>query len=68
MVRTPLVIREGGRVLVDRVTLARISGRSVHTIRARCPIEFRHRDGRPLYDAARCRAILDGIPERRRVA
>lgn len=60
-----VIIKEPGRVLIDRQTLAVLSGRSVHTIRARCPI-VEHRDGRALYDMEQADAILKAIPTRRR--
>lgn len=61
----PVVIFEKDRVLIDRQTLATLSGRSIHTVRARCPIA-EHRDGRALYDSELCEAILAAIPTRRR--
>ncbi|OQO89918.1 hypothetical protein B1813_18940 [Saccharomonospora piscinae] len=60
-----VVVYEGKRALLDRQTLAVLTGRSVHTIRARCPVE-RHHDGKALYDMDRCKAILDAIPTRTR--
>lgn len=52
------------RALVDRQTLARLTGRSVHTIRLRCPVaEYRNR--RALYDVGACEQILKQIPTRR---
>ena len=60
-----VVIREGDRMLIDRQTLAKLTGRSVNTIRARCPIERHHR-GKALYDAMRCEQILAAIPTRTR--
>lgn len=63
----PIIIyRDSGRApLVDRQTLAYITGRSVHTIRLRCPIAER-RDGRALYDLDQAEAVLNAIPTRRR--
>lgn len=55
-------------VLVDRATLAALSGRSEHTIRARCPVAGRDEQGRPLYDAYVCEWVLSLIPTRRRRA
>lgn len=60
-----VVVHEPDRMLIDRQTLAKLTGRSVHTIRARCPIE-RHKDGKALYDAERCEAILADIEDRKR--
>ncbi|MGW1680537.1 hypothetical protein [Saccharopolyspora sp. NPDC002376] len=55
-----------GHTLVDRASLARLTGRSVHTIRGACPIADRDRStGRPLYDAQQCGAILGSIPTRK---
>ncbi|MEV0085246.1 hypothetical protein [Saccharopolyspora sp. NPDC050642] len=57
--RTPIVRYTNGRTLVDRASLARLTGRSVHTIRGACPIADRDRStGRPLYDAQQCAQIL----------
>lgn len=67
MPRPPIVRYTGGRALVDRKTLARLSGRCERTIREHCPVA--HRDGiRPLYDAQQCAVILAGIPQRKRRA
>jgi phage terminase Nu1 subunit (DNA packaging protein) len=60
-----VIIYEQERVLIDRQTLAELAKRSVHTIRARCPVA-EHRDGRALYDMEQCAAILDAIPTRQR--
>ncbi|GAA2772876.1 hypothetical protein GCM10010470_00500 [Saccharopolyspora taberi] len=55
--RPPLVRYTGTGALVDRATLARLTGRSFNTIRAMCPVA--KREGiRPLYDAQVCAAIL----------
>jgi hypothetical protein len=59
-----VIIYEPGRVLIDRQTLARLTGRSVHTIRARCPVAA-HRDGRALYDMDQAEAILGSLATRR---
>lgn len=61
----PIVRYRDGRALVDRVSLARLSGRSVHTIRGACPVADRDRTGRPLYDAQQCAQILAAIPTRK---
>lgn len=63
--RRHMIIKEPGRVLIDRHTLAHLTGRSVHTIRARCPIA-EHRDGRALYDMDQAEAILNATPTRLR--
>jgi len=60
-----VIIAEPGRTLIDRQTLAHLSGRSVHTIRARCQV-VDHRAGRALYDLDEAEQILAGIPTRRR--
>jgi hypothetical protein len=44
--------------------MAHIASRSVHTIRARCPIA-EHREGRAMYDMEHCLDILADIPTRR---
>ena len=60
-----LVIHLPGQTLMDREALAQWTGRSVHTIRARCrPVE-RHSTGRQLYDADEAARVLDAIPKRR---
>ncbi|MGW1679376.1 hypothetical protein [Saccharopolyspora sp. NPDC002376] len=66
MTHPPIVRYRDGRALVDRGSLARLSGRSVHTIRQSCPVADRTRDDRPLYDAEQCRVILAAIPTRNR--
>lgn len=53
-------------VLVDREALAMITGRSVHTIRARCTVARRHWDGSPLYNVEAEVQRLAKIPTRRR--
>lgn len=66
MTRRGHVVRyQNGRALVDRGTLARLLGRSVHTIRARCTPAATVQ-GRPVYDADECARILAAIPTRRR--
>jgi hypothetical protein len=60
-----MIIYERERTLIDRQTLAHLAGRSVHTVRARCPIA-EHRAGRALYDMEQAAAILGRIPTRRR--
>ncbi|RKT85615.1 hypothetical protein SAMN05421805_12782 [Saccharopolyspora antimicrobica] len=65
MTRPPIVRYRDGRTLLDRASLARLSGRSVHTIRGACPVADRDRStGRPLYDAQQCAQILAAIPTR----
>jgi hypothetical protein len=65
MMIDPVVIYETDRVLIDRRSLATLTKRSVHTVRARCPIAER-RNGRALYDMEHCAAILGKIATRRR--
>lgn len=60
-----VVVREGDRMLIDRQTLAQLTGRSVNTIRARCPV-VGHRDGKALYDAEQVEKILGKIGTRQR--
>lgn len=62
MIRHVVVYREG-RALVDRQTLAVLAGRSIHTIRARCPV-VGHEKGKALYEMEHCLVILTGIPAR----
>ena len=66
--KDPVVIyRDGGQTrLVDRRTLAMVTGRSVHTIRLRCSIATYHDDGRALYDLDQAQQVLAAIPTRRR--
>lgn len=59
----PIIRYEPDRVLIDRQTLARLTGRSVHTIRARCAV-VSHRDGRALYDMEAAVLTLDNTPTR----
>jgi hypothetical protein len=62
----PIIIHlPDGRSLVDRQTLALVTGRSVNTIRARCPVT-EHRRGRALYDLDQAQQTLAAIPPRRR--
>lgn len=61
-----IVLTKRRPVLVDREALALITGRSRHTIRARCIVVHRHHDGSPLYDAEVEVARLATIPTRRR--
>lgn len=65
MTRYAVVYRDG-RALVGRSTLAELSGRSVHTIRARCTVVAHHTDGQALYDMDDALAVLAAIPTRRR--
>jgi hypothetical protein len=58
------VIYEENRVLIDRQTLAKLTGRSVHTIRAKCPVAG-HRQGKAVYDMDECDDILNAVPTRR---
>lgn len=61
-----IVVYEPGRTLVDRQTLAQLTGRSVHTIRLRCPVA-EYRDGKALYDIDQCEAHLAKLQVRKRV-
>ncbi len=61
-----MIVRyHGGRALVDREALAQLTGRSVHTIRAKCEPVRRH-DGRPLYDLETAVAVLNAVATRSR--
>ena len=60
-----LIIHEPGRTLIDRQSLALLTGRSVNTIRARCEV-VEHKYGRALADLACAAAGLAAIPTRRR--
>jgi len=62
--REHVVVFDGDRILIDRKTLATLTGRSEHTIRARCPVA-RRKGIRPLYDVEVCEKILADIPTRR---
>jgi hypothetical protein len=61
---SPVVVYREGKALLDRQSMAHVAGRSVHTIRARCPIAEHHL-GRAMYDMEDCLAILEAIPTRR---
>lgn len=63
--RPPLVRYTDAGALVDRATLARLTGRSAHTIRGACPVA-EYRGIRPLYDARQCAEILAGKATRNR--
>lgn len=58
-----IVEYEYGRTLLDRQTLAMLSGRSVNTIRAKCSV-VEYRDGKALYDMEQCATILDATRAR----
>ncbi|MGW1678519.1 hypothetical protein [Saccharopolyspora sp. NPDC002376] len=62
----PIVHYTDRSALVDRATLARLLGRSVHTIRAACTVADRSKDGRPLYDAKACAEQLARVATRNR--
>ncbi|MGW5645048.1 hypothetical protein ACWEV3_40905 [Saccharopolyspora sp. NPDC003752] len=62
----PIVRYTNRGALVDRATLARLLGRSVHTIRAACTVVDRDKDGRPLYDAKTCAEQLAKVATRNR--
>lgn len=54
-----LVIQRPDGFLCDREALSAWSGRSPHTIRSKCPVADRTRDGRPLYNAEQCLVMLE---------
>ncbi len=60
-----VILIRNGAALIDRQTLSHITGRSINTIRARCPI-VTHSRGRALYDMEQSLAILLEIPQRKR--
>lgn len=61
----PIVQRLDESTLVDRRSLAKLTGRSVHTIRLRCPVHSYSDDGRALYDSERAEKILNNIATRK---
>lgn len=63
--KNPVVVYRDGVALLDRQTMAFVSDRSVHTIRARCPIAAHHL-GRAMYDMEQCLTLLADIPTRQR--
>lgn len=62
--KNPVVVYRGDKALLDRQSMAHVAERSVHTIRARCPISEHHL-GRAMYDMEHCLSILADIPTRR---
>lgn len=62
--KAPVVVYRDGIALLDRQTMAHLADRSVHTIRAKCPIAEHHL-GRAMYAMEECLAILAAIPTRR---
>lgn len=62
--KNPVVVYRKGRALLDRQTLAHVTSRSIHTIRAKCPISEHHL-GRAMYDMEACLAVLEAVPTRR---
>lgn len=62
--KNPVVVYREGRALLDRQTMAGMAGRSVHTVRAKCPVA-EHHFGRAMYDMEACLALLDAVPTRR---
>ena len=65
MINHVIVYREG-HALIDRQTMAKLTGRSVHTIRFRCPVA-EYVEGKALYDIDVCEDILNKLPIRKRV-
>ncbi len=63
---TPAYLKQGGRQYFDRHSLSAITGRSVHTIRVRCPIAFHHQ-GKAMYDMELCEDLLSRVATRQRV-
>lgn len=64
--RQPIVDISAERILVDRQTLAYMTGRPVSTIRARCEVVDYHADRRALYDLDHAQAVLAVTPPRER--
>jgi hypothetical protein len=62
--KSPVVVYRNGIALLDRQTMAHVSGRSVHTVRAKCPVAEHHL-GRAMYAMEECLKLLDKIPTRR---
>lgn len=62
--RHVIVYAEANRTLIDRTTLAYLTGRSVETIRRRCTV-VDYQSGRALYDLDAATATLDAVPKRR---
>jgi hypothetical protein len=56
----------GTTILIDRQSLALLTGRSVHTIRARCHV-VKHRNGKALYDLDDAELTLAATPTRDRM-
>lgn len=61
-----LIIQRPDGWLCDREALATWAGRSVHTIRSKCPVVARTPTGRPLYNAEQCLDILANTRTTRR--
>lgn len=61
--RPVILFRDDGQYL-DRHSLAALIGRSVETIRRRCPVAFYY-GGKAVYHLTDCERILDRIPARR---
>lgn len=49
--------------LMDREALALWTRRSIHTIRARCPVHSYDEKGRAMYAVGPCEELLAGIPQ-----
>ena len=64
VIRHVVVYRETG-ALLDRQTLALLTGRSEETIRRRCAV-VEYRDGKALYDLDAAEEVLNRTPARRR--
>ena len=65
--KNPVVVYRNGVALLDRQTMAHMAGRSVHTVRAKCPVAEHHL-GRAMYAMEECLKILNAIPTRQRAA
>lgn len=63
MIRHVVVYRDGG-ALLDRQTLALLTGRSEETIRRRCAVA-EYRDGKAMYDLDTAEATLQSVLKRR---
>lgn len=63
--RDPIVwVQPEGSTLVDRRTLGFLTQRPQGTIRAHCPVNTYHSDGRALYDLDRAAKVLEVVPSR----
>lgn len=62
--REPIVWVQADCTLVDRKTLGFLLQRPLGTIRAHCPVDAYHHDGRALYNLDRATEVLAVTPSR----